>query len=97
MTSRQRKSDAQEPPGGPAAQEDLKGLDFETALEELESLVADMEAGELSLEASLAAFERGVKLTRHCQSALRDAELVVKKLTENDEIEEFELDELDDD
>ncbi|MEQ8858819.1 MAG: exodeoxyribonuclease VII small subunit, partial [Pseudomonadales bacterium] len=55
-------------------------MDFETALEELETLVDRMEAGDLTLEASLSAFERGVKLTRHCQSALRDAELKVKKL-----------------
>ena len=74
-----------------------EGLDFESALEELEDLVARMEAGDLTLEASLAAFERGVKLTRHCQTALRAAELKVKKLTENNELEDLDLEELDDD
>ncbi len=78
------------------------GLAFEAALDELEALVHKMESGELSLEDSLAAFERGVKLTRHCQAALKSAELKVKVLTENDgnDLEVLELDdiaELDDD
>ena len=60
-------------------------VDFEKALEELESLVEKMEAGELSLEASLEAFERGVKLTRDCQGALKQAELRVQALTETDD------------
>lgn len=78
------------------------GLAFEEALDELEALVHKMESGELSLEDSLAAFERGVKLTRHCQAALKSAELKVKVLTENagSDLEALELDdiaELDDD
>ncbi|HCO09944.1 MAG TPA: exodeoxyribonuclease VII small subunit [Gammaproteobacteria bacterium] len=43
-------------------------------MEQLETLVAAMEDGELSLEDSLEAFEKGIKLTRECQSALRQAE-----------------------
>lgn len=62
-----------------------KPLDFESALGELEALVAKMEDGSLSLEDSLAAFERGVKLSRICQAALRAAELRVKALTEDGE------------
>jgi len=61
-------------------------LDFETALADLEALVEKMEAGEMSLEESLQAFERGVQLTRHCQAALKSAELKVKMLTDNDEL-----------
>ena len=53
-----------------------KPIDFEGALEELEGLVEQMESGELTLEQSLKAFERGVKLTRNCQSALQAAELL---------------------
>ena len=60
-------------------------LDFEKALEELEQLVERLEAGELPLEASLAEFERGIKLTRQCQQALRDAEQKVHLLTAEDE------------
>jgi exodeoxyribonuclease VII small subunit len=59
-------------------------VDFEAALEELEQLVERMETGELSLEESLKAFERGVVLTRDCQNALKDAELRVQALTETD-------------
>ena len=63
-------------------------IDFEASLAELEALVTRMEEGSLSLEESLAAFERGIKLTRDCQSALRDAELRIKALTqEGDELD----------
>ncbi|MFP6815236.1 MAG: exodeoxyribonuclease VII small subunit [Pseudomonadales bacterium] len=67
-------------------------LDFETALADLEALVESMESGDMSLEDSLHAFERGVKLTRHCQAALKSAELKVKILTENDELVSLDLD-----
>ena len=58
--------------------------EFETSLDELELLVSQMESGDLSLEESLQAFERGVALTRSCQQALKTAELRVQALTEND-------------
>jgi exodeoxyribonuclease VII small subunit len=58
------------------------GLPFEEALQELEQLVARMEQGDLSLEDSLKAFERGVLLTRTCQMALREAEQKVQVLLE---------------
>jgi exodeoxyribonuclease VII small subunit len=54
--------------------------DFEKSLAELESLVEKLEGGDLSLEDSLKAFERGVKLTRECQSALASAETKVEIL-----------------
>lgn len=53
---------------------------FEDAIAELEKIVERMESGELTLEASLAAFETGIKLTRACQSALERAELRVNQL-----------------
>jgi len=59
--------------------------DFEKALEELESLVEQMESGELSLDQSLSHFKRGVELTRHCQSVLDEAQQVVQKLMNTDE------------
>ena len=65
-------------------------LDFESALEELETLVNQMESGDLSLDASLKAFERGIALTRQCQTALAEAELKIKTLTEDGELEPFE-------
>lgn len=59
-------------------------LDFEKSLEELESLVAALEEGDLTLEESLKTFEKGVKLTRTCQAALKDAEQKVHILLEQD-------------
>ncbi|TAL90216.1 MAG: exodeoxyribonuclease VII small subunit [Rhodanobacter sp.] len=54
--------------------------DFEHSLDELEQLVAKMEGGELSLDESLASFERGIGLFRHCQQSLQQAELRVRLL-----------------
>jgi exodeoxyribonuclease VII small subunit len=54
--------------------------DFETAMRDLEELVERLEQGDLSLEESLAAFERGVMLTRACQTALKEAEQKVEIL-----------------
>lgn len=49
-------------------------------MRDLEELVQRLEHGELPLEESLAAFERGVMLTRACQSALKEAEQKVEIL-----------------
>ena len=56
------------------------GVDFEAAMAELETLVERLEQGDLPLEESLKAFERGVQLTRSCQTALKDAEQKVEIL-----------------
>ena len=53
---------------------------FESALEELESLVSRMESGELPLKESLAAYKRGAELLAYCQAALKDAEQQVQVL-----------------
>jgi exodeoxyribonuclease VII small subunit len=55
-------------------------MDLEKALTELEEIVAQLEAGELPLEKSLKQFERGVRLSRECQTALKDAEQKVQIL-----------------
>ena len=55
---------------------------FEQSLDELEQLVGKMEHGEMSLEESLAAYERGVGLYRRCQGALEQAELRVRLLSD---------------
>lgn len=57
-------------------------LDFESALKELEKIVATLEKGDLSLDAALKHFERGIALTRQCQTALKQAELRVEMLVE---------------
>lgn len=58
-----------------------KAVDFEQKLNQLEALVNEMEKGSLTLEESLKAFEEGIKITRECQQALKDAELKVDMLT----------------
>ncbi|MEO8849671.1 MAG: exodeoxyribonuclease VII small subunit [Casimicrobiaceae bacterium] len=55
---------------------------FERSLDELEQLVQKMEKGEMSLDESLGAYERGVALYRQCQTALQQAELRVQLLSD---------------
>jgi len=57
--------------------------DFEKSLEELETLVEQLESGDLSLDESLKQFKRGVELTRHCQGVLEKAQQTVEKLVDN--------------
>ncbi len=59
-----------------------KPFPFEENLAKLESLVEKMEQGDLSLEDSLKTFEQGIKLTRECQQALKEAEQRVQLLLE---------------
>ena len=59
-----------------------KPVSFEQSLSDLEQLVSQMETGELSLDDSLKAFEKGVKLTRECQNILDEAEQKVQILSE---------------
>lgn len=69
--------------------------DFEHTLSELETLVERMEKGELTLEASLGDFERGIQLIRLCQKSLAEAEQKVQILMEKDgaaQAEPFESD-----
>ena len=63
---------------------------FEQSLDELEQLVGKVEHGEMSLEDSLAAYERGVGLYRRCQAALEQAELRVRLLSDPDHPESAE-------
>ncbi|MEQ6886830.1 exodeoxyribonuclease VII small subunit [Salicola sp. Rm-C-2C1-2] len=56
---------------------------FEASIQELETLVRKLEQGDMALEDSLKAFERGVQLTRSCQQSLRDAEQRVEQVIEN--------------
>ena len=56
---------------------------FEVALTELESIVANMETGQMPLEQSLAAYKRGTELLQFCQRALQDAQQQVRVLEAN--------------
>ena len=60
--------------------------DFESALAELESIVKNLENGSLTLEKSLALFERGVELSRYCHTRLEDAERRIEVLSERGEV-----------
>jgi exodeoxyribonuclease VII small subunit len=62
------------------AEKEAKPVDFESAMRDLEEIVERLETGDLPLEESLAAFERGIALTRSCQTALKEAEQKVQIL-----------------
>lgn len=58
----------------------IKEMTFENALNELESIVSKLERGEVTLEESIAIYERGAKLKSHCEGKLKDAQLKVEKI-----------------
>jgi exodeoxyribonuclease VII small subunit len=60
--------------------------DFEAAIGELETIVKKLEEGDLSLEQSLALYERGVQLSRFCHVRLEDAERRIEILTERGQV-----------
>jgi exodeoxyribonuclease VII small subunit len=69
-----------EPQAPAEASDATPAPDFERALSELESLVERLERGDLPLEEALKTFERGVELTRHCQTSLKAAQQKVEIL-----------------
>ena len=73
-----------------------KPVDLDKSLAELESIVEQLEAGELPLDKSLQEFERGVRLSRECQGALKDAEQRVQVLM-GGELKDFGADDEPDD
>jgi exodeoxyribonuclease VII small subunit len=60
--------------------------DFETAIAELETIVRKLEEGDLTLEASLELYERGVHLSRYCHARLEEAERRIEILNERGEL-----------
>lgn len=70
------------PPAHPDPNAPNAVAQFEQSLDELETLVQRMEKGDLSLDESLQAYERGVGLYRRCQTALEQAELRVRLLAD---------------
>ena len=67
------------------AKKDQPNKKFETALEELEQVVEQLESGDLSLEDSLAAFEKGVGLVKLCNQKLTEVEKKVELLVKDKE------------
>ena len=68
-------------------------LNLEKSLSKLEKIVGELEAGELPLDTAMKKFEEGIKLTRTCQTFLKDAEqkvkILIKKSKNNDELQHF--------
>ena len=62
--------------------------DFESAIAELERIVKQIEEGDLSLEKSLALYERGKELERYCDEQLRAAQRRIEVLTERGELKD---------
>mgnify|MGYP001825260507 FL=1 len=70
-----------------------KKIDLEKALTDLEEIVEELESGDLPLEKAMKKFEEGIKLTRGCQAALKDAEQKVEILLQSaggEELEDFD-------
>lgn len=67
------------------SKKDIDNLKFEDALAELESIVRDLEDGQIDLEESLSRYEEGVALLRRCYGQLRSAEQRILTLTGQDE------------
>ena len=61
---------------------DISKLSFEQALAELETIVRQLESGEVELEKSISIYERGAALRAHCEGKLTDAELKVEKIVQ---------------
>jgi exodeoxyribonuclease VII small subunit len=71
-----------------------KTVNLEKSLTVLEELVEELEAGDLPLEKAMKKFEEGIKLTRGCQAALKEAEQKVEILLKSaggEVLEEFEI------
>jgi exodeoxyribonuclease VII small subunit len=69
-------------------------FDLEKSLAQLEELVEELESGDLPLEKAMQKFEDGIKLTRGCQAALKEAEQKVEILLKSaggEELENFEV------
>jgi exodeoxyribonuclease VII small subunit len=73
-----------------------KTINLEKALTDLEEIVEELESGDLPLEKAMKKFEEGIKLTRNCQAALKDAEQKVEILLKSaggESLEDFEVEE----
>jgi len=71
-----------------------KKINLEKSLADLEELVEELESGDLPLETAMKKFEEGIKLTRSCQAALKEAEqkvqILLKSAGGEESLEAFE-------
>jgi len=61
--------------------DDIARMTFEKALAELEGIVERLDSGKVDLDASIAIYERGEALKKHCEKLLKDAEARIEKIT----------------
>jgi len=69
-----------------------KQINFKTSLKALEEIVTMLEAGDISIEDSLNAFEKGIKLTKECNKKLDDVEGKIQELLSDNNTKEFKDD-----
>ena len=67
-----------------AKQKAVASMSFEDALAELESIVSQLEHGDIPLEKSIEIYERGAALRRHCEARLKDAQLKIDRIVLDD-------------
>ncbi len=67
----------------------MEKMTFETALKKLESLVKELESGELELEVAVKKYQEGIDLAKYCHDLLKNAENVVVKMMKDDDLVEF--------
>jgi exodeoxyribonuclease VII small subunit len=70
-------------PDAEAGAKPVAQMSFEEALAELEGIVQKLERGQLDLESSIQAYERGTALRQHCAGKLKEVQLRVDKLTQD--------------
>jgi exodeoxyribonuclease VII small subunit len=72
-TAGERMADTASPP-------DIQSMSFENALEELETIVRQLEAGRGKLDEAIGAYERGAALKRHCETKLTEAKAKIERI-----------------
>ncbi|MBU1144245.1 MAG: exodeoxyribonuclease VII small subunit [Firmicutes bacterium] len=66
-----------------------KKRSFEEALNQLETIVKELETGDLSLEASVSKYNEGILLAKFCHEQLKSAQDIIVKMMKDDKLEDF--------
>jgi len=61
--------------------DDIRAMSFEAALKQLEDIVNRLDHGDAPLKESIALYERGDALKKHCEALLKEAEMKIEKIT----------------
>ncbi|MDD3123386.1 MAG: exodeoxyribonuclease VII small subunit [Candidatus Izemoplasmatales bacterium] len=68
-----------------------KKITFEEALKKLESIVKELESGQLSLENSVSKYNEGIELATFCNLELKNAEVIVVKMMNQEQLVDFQV------